>query len=61
MTKTFTVFNPNSGLDLGVYEAETEAQAIDLACKDAGYEGTEDACQRLGIALDELELMAQEQ
>ena len=52
----FEVFNPNSGLTLGVYPGGTDQDAI-LACvKDAGYASIEDMEASLET---DCELMAQ--
>lgn len=37
MTKSFQIENSKSGVILGVYEAATEAEALDLMAQDAGY------------------------
>ncbi len=34
---TFTITNTASGIVLGQYEAATEAEALDLMARDAGY------------------------
>ncbi len=33
----YQIENPVTGIVLGVYEAETEAQALDALARDAGY------------------------
>lgn len=39
----FEVSNETSGICFGVYEADTEEDAIEAVCIDAGYDGIEDA------------------
>ena len=41
--KKFSIGN-RQGADLGIYEAETEAAALDVMARDAGYSDYRDAC-----------------
>ena len=40
----YEISNKHSGMFLGVYEAEDEADALDVLARDAGYRDYEDAC-----------------
>ena len=48
MTTMYSITNRSSGLNLGVYAATCEADAIDVMSRDAGYESTADAAETLG-------------
>jgi hypothetical protein len=41
---TYRVSNVTSGSTLGEYQAESQAEALDMASRDAGYESFEAAC-----------------
>lgn len=45
---TYNICNKCSGVDLGDYEGETRAQALDAMARDAGYEDYEDFCEQFG-------------
>jgi len=45
MIKTFTIFNPDTGVELGSYPGETPGEALDAMALDAGYLDYLDACQ----------------
>lgn len=45
MTKRYQIENTKSGLILGTYEAETEAEALDAMARDAGYADYQAACE----------------
>ncbi|WP_353268583.1 hypothetical protein [Gemmatimonas sp.] len=44
----FQIENTQSGTILGQYDADTEAQALDLMAQDAGYRDYADACAVTG-------------
>lgn len=46
--KKFEVINCQSGLSLGVYEAESEQEARDACARDAGYKSEAEMVERLG-------------
>lgn len=41
-------FVSSAGVDLGVFEGETEAEALDAMAQDAGYESQADAEEVVG-------------
>ena len=41
----WTIENPTSGVVLGTYEGETEAEALDELARDAGYRDNAEACE----------------
>jgi hypothetical protein len=43
--KSYQIHNRNSGLTLGVYEANSEADALDAMARDAGYADYADLCE----------------
>lgn len=55
--KTYEVSNVTSAHSFGAYQADTAAEAIEAACKDAGYESKAEAEAAMGR---ETELIAVE-
>ena len=53
MTKKFHI-ESTAGVDMGVYEGETEAEALDAMARDAGYADYADACDVTGGSRDDL-------
>lgn len=45
MTKTYEITNTKSGFVLGRYDAETEAEALEIMARDAGYKTYAEACE----------------
>ncbi len=43
--KSYQIINTISGLDLGVYDAEDEDDALDVMARDTGYEDFAAACE----------------
>ena len=43
--KSFEIVNTTSGYTLGIWEAESAEDALDMYASDAGYESFEDACK----------------
>lgn len=41
----FNISNAKTSVDLGTYEAATEAEALDLMARDAGYRDYAEACE----------------
>lgn len=41
----YHVYNRESGVDFGVYEADTPAAALDAMARDAGYADYVEACE----------------
>ncbi|MFH1268920.1 MAG: hypothetical protein ABIK89_24605 [Planctomycetota bacterium] len=44
----YRIENAASGVDLGIYEGDTEAEALDALARDAGYSDHAEACARIG-------------
>ena len=44
----YQLSNKNSGLDLGIYDATTEAAALDAMAADAGYKDFAASCEAVG-------------
>jgi hypothetical protein len=42
--KTYTIANTHSGVILGVFYCETEANALDMMAEDAGYDNYAALC-----------------
>lgn len=38
----------SAGVDMGIYEAETAADALDAMARDAGYKSQADAAEQVG-------------
>ena len=49
--KTFQIIS-SAGLEIGIYRAETKADALDEMARDAGYKGYTDACKVLSVSAD---------
>lgn len=49
----YLISNRSSGAELGVYEGETEAEALDAMARDAGYDSFAAACVVTGETVDE--------
>jgi hypothetical protein len=45
MAKKYQIENRQSGVVLGTYEGESEAEALDAMARDAGYDSYEDSCR----------------
>lgn len=45
---TYSICNKVSGADLGFYEGDTEAEALDAYARDAGYSSFDAACAEVG-------------
>jgi len=50
----FKIWSEQGGVDLGVYEGESGAAAIDAMHREAGYLSTADAAKALGVTPFEL-------
>lgn len=48
----YRIGNRVSGADLGVYEGETAAAAIEAMDRDAGYASSADAAESLGTTVE---------
>ena len=49
---TFTVENVRSGITIGVVDANTVEEALDIVARDAGYDGWDDCCEQVGRPAD---------
>lgn len=58
MSKSFRIENSKSGADLGVYEGETAADALDAMARDAGYADYQHCAETTGS--DESDLIITE-
>lgn len=50
----FKIYNKTTGFYFGKYQGKTESEAKDNFYKDAGYKGTKDAKQQVGINPDDI-------
>ena len=48
--KKYQIENTESGVVMGVYEAETKEEALDKLAQDAGYQDAADATAQVGAA-----------
>ena len=58
--KNFRIYNTESGVELGIYSADTEEEALDVMAIDAGYVGFKESCEVVGsdgsdIVVEEVE------
>lgn len=54
--RRYRIINTVSGVDLGIYEGETEAEALDLMAREAGYGDHADACKAAPVEQGELDV-----
>ena len=47
----------SAGVDMGVYQGGTEADAYEAMCRDAGYESSLDAAGQAGGGIDEMTIV----
>ena len=50
----YEIFNTVSGVSLGEYPAENEADALDMLAHEAGYGNYAEACEVAPVLLDEI-------
>lgn len=56
-TKSFEISNRVSGLVLGVYQANSPEEALDVMARDAGCRDFADACEIAGTEEGEIEVV----
>lgn len=60
MKGAFKISNPASGVILGVYPGDTEAEALDSLARDAGYRDYAAACGVTGDDPDDPDLIIED-